>query len=458
MNTHLTNRLAAQAGTRAAELIVHADQAGAVARRVINATWKSLWESMPEGRSESFSRHKTNYHWALRTLDDLPRAILITLREQIERLLMWAHRKAAAAMLATLPKAYLRTALAVKVAESRAAGGELPHGAGRVRLLEAGAITFGLSFPADLTSGQPIFTSETPLSLTPAQELDAWRDLLFPPPSADDVKTILDRLLPPSWTQGVFDFSGSGVSAPSPQSLATTIAQQYAAGKSTQDVAREIRPFFDGSAMRAERTARTLGAYVGTERNLATSEALGDLVMGYQVHSAGGENARHDHAMRSGTVYYREPKPGQFGMDVLPHPPVDTGNGPEEDGGGTKYNCRCWITPVLAPLPAMQSAAFTDNAHKLIPDPSHFADWFADATESQKKAAAGVRRLSTARATLGREPTWADLVDAKSGKLLAAGKIAGETAAARVARVAKVNRKIDQNRAAIQKAAAYGTV
>ncbi len=210
--------------------------------------------------------------------------------------------------------------------------------------------------------------------------------------------------------------------------------------------------------MRAERSARTLGAYVGTERNLATSEALGTLVIGHQVHSAGGHNARHNHAMRSGSVYYKEPKSGQWGMDVMPHPPQDTGRGPYDGEAGTQWNCRCWLSTVLRPLEAMQTAAFTDNADKLIPDVAHFADWFATANDFQRRKVAGVRRLQATADKWGFVPTWSDMVDPQTGKLLSVDEIKAETNEQWIARKAAVWSSITRNRELVRRVAAFGTV
>lgn len=440
----LTSRLASKAGTRTAELHVKADSAGDAIGVAIRSMERAMLDQMRPG----VGNVTHNYHVAFGYLQNLPGQIWHSLRGQIANLFLWSHHEAAGAMLRTLPKAHLRAATAGRMTESKT-----------VKILEHGPVVFGFSKPPLSPFGLPTLTTESPV-LTTKQEEDLWRAFLFPPPSAEYVKSILDVLLPPAMIQGsLFDLIGTPEKPATPQSLATTIAQAYSEGKSTAEVGRIVRPYFEGSAMRAERSARTLGAYVGTERNFATSEALGTLVIGYQVHSAGGENARHNHAMRSGTIYYREPKGDQVGMDVMPHPPQDTGRGPYDiPGGGTAWNCRCWLSPVLRPLAAMDSPAFTDNADKLIPDVSHFADWFATATNEQRAKAAGVRRIATATAALGRAPTWADLVNPDTGKLLSVENLERESPDSQRERANRVNIDVSINRALVRRVAAYGSI
>ena len=447
----LSSRLAAHAGTRNAELLVRADHAGDEIGKAVRFTRLEILERMKPG----VHNQAANFHTAFAILQHLPSQIWHSLRISTGTLLLWSHDQAANAMIRTLPRDYLRAAaMAGRFRESS------EHGRQRVlRLIEDehGPVQFSVQQTPD---GPTFFTHDPTLSA--GQETEMWRRWLFPPPDADVVRSILDQLLPPRFVQGsLFDTLGTAEDPITPMSLAGKIAEGFAAGKTTTEVGREIRPYFEGSSMRAERTARTLGAYVGTERNLATSEALGTLVIGYQVHNPGGENARHEHALRSGTVYYKNPTAGQWGMDTLPHPPIDTQRGPHDDMGapnGWCFNCRCWITPVLRRLDAMDSSAFTDNADKLIPDVSHFADWFASATPKQRQKAAGVRRLSTAQDVLGRPATWADLVHPDTGKLLSVDELKGESEQRRAERRAKVTAAISINRALVKRVATTGSV
>lgn len=433
MNRYLTSRLAAKAGTRQMSLLVHADAAADQIGRAVGMEFERLFAAMHE--------HPLAYVHNLRIADDmlsrLPLQIWHTLRTAMANLFTWQHDQAADAMLQTLPRPYLRAAMSRRMGLKESAA----------RLMEHGPVAFGFD--------QGGFTTQAP-TLPPADEEEQWRRFLFPAPAADDVRAFLDQILPPP--QPII---GTEQNGRSPSSLAGDIAARYGAGQSTAEISRAIRPFFDGSASRAERMARTAGAFIGSNRNLATSQALGDLIIGYQVHSVGGENARHSHALRSGTIYYREPKAGQWGMDVMPTPPQDTQRGPHDDmqaPHGLCYNCRCWLSPVLAPLPAMQSAAFVDNAHQLIPDPAHFSDWFDQAGEPARRKAAGARRLFAVADLLGRPVTWADMVDPATGNLLPIDVLKAESESERAARRAKVQAAISVNRALVRRVAAFGGV
>jgi hypothetical protein len=163
-----------------------------------------------------------------------------------------------------------------------------------------------------------------------------------------------------------------------------------------------------------------------------------------------GPTARPDHALRSGTVYYRNPRPGQWGLNVAPTPPWDKG-GPHEDGPpGLKKFCRCWLGPVFARLhkEGVPADYFVDKGQKLIPDPHTYDQWFKQANRQQREIAVGVRRYAQAEETLGREPEWADLLDPDWGRLLTVEKIKNETAIQRMKRLAAVQRIISDNRLA----------
>lgn len=469
MNRFLSSRLASKAGTRSAELIVHSDRAGDIAARVVTSAWLELFRGLKPGPHN----YHANLHHATRIMDGMALRLWQTLHGQLAGLIQWSHREAAEAMVKTLPQAYLRAEVAVRMQESRSnAHSECAFERfGAEPLLEAGALAFGLftpwNAPAEFTvtdftdplRHEPNFPfGAEPPALSPEAERDLFDSLLFPAPSADEVNEILARILPAGpWVARV----GDGIATATPSTLANMVATTYALGGSTKQVAQQLRPYFDGSSMRATRTARTLGAFVGSSRGLAVDAGLGDLIVGWQVFDAFGENARPSHALRSGTIYYKNPKPGQYGIDVMPTPPQDTQKGPHDDmkaPHGLCFNCRCRVSPVLRVLPAMSTAAFTDNASRLIPAVADFQDWFAKAGPQQRNAAAGVRRIATAREILGREPEWSDMVDAKTGKLLTIKGLRSEGRDDRAARVQKVQQVIARNRVQTQKVAAFGAM
>ncbi len=87
---------------------------------------------------------------------------------------------------------------------------------------------------------------------------------------------------------------------------------------------------------------RTEGARIATESQLAVSEEIPDLVVGYQINAVPKtEYSRPEHLKRSGTRYWRNPKGNQLGLDQMPRPPIDP-------GGVVCWNCRCYCTPLIS--------------------------------------------------------------------------------------------------------------
>ena len=134
MNRHLTNRLAAHAGTHASELIVYADGAGATAEAVVVTAWKRLLAGLKPGPH----MWTANRRFAENLMSAMSEALWIRLQGSIGSLIVWSHKEAADAMLKTLPKDYLRAAAQLR--ESRDALSDLSRGGrttGNARLVEA---------------------------------------------------------------------------------------------------------------------------------------------------------------------------------------------------------------------------------------------------------------------------------------------------------------------------------
>lgn len=278
----------------------YADHIGVTAARAVDRTWSELWRAMRPGPLSAAA----NYQRALALLATLPHQVHSTLRAGMGSLLYWSYGEAGRELLRRIP-------------------------ADRIRRV--------------ITQHTVLHERWEPATLFPEVPTDPLQELLFPPLGFDQVHDFLSAIIPAGgWTT-----IGDSTSGATPQLLATVIANRYAAGDDTREVAKVLLPYFDGSRVRATRAARTYGAYVGTNAGLAATEQLGTLVAGYSVHDPGGPTARPDHVKRSGTRYMREPGSGEFALDVMPQPPLDRG-GPDEDGSGVKWNCRCYLTPILA--------------------------------------------------------------------------------------------------------------
>lgn len=126
-----------------------------------------------------------------------------------------------------------------------------------------------------------------------------------------------------------------------PDRIAAQVWAGIADGQNRTQIAKTLSTFLNGDMVAARRVARTEGLRVATAMTLQTSEQIADLVVGYQVYAVLDDRTRPEHRARDGTIYYRNPKSGQKGLDQMPQPPIDP-------GGKLAYNCRCFISPVFA--------------------------------------------------------------------------------------------------------------
>lgn len=272
MNRHATSRLAARGGIAQAEAVARADAGGSAVDRVVASHWRRLFAGLRPGPAS----YADNHRHALAVLADLAAAVHAATRGQLARLAVWSHRRAAADLMRTLPQRYLKIAMA-GLTESR-------------HVLEAGPggvldFLFGDDDAADsdpflspLDRARPL--REPSLDLSADRQRELFAALLFPPPPRDLVDAILGRVLP---TGDWLSVAGDGPTRQPAGTLANVIADGVAAGKSTAEVARDLRPYFEGSATRAKRAARTFGIHVSNEMQLQASAGLGDLVVGWQV-------------------------------------------------------------------------------------------------------------------------------------------------------------------------------
>jgi len=125
-----------------------------------------------------------------------------------------------------------------------------------------------------------------------------------------------------------------------PEALAAAVASSVARGDTPRQAAAAIRPLVQDVQASARRIARHETVRVAHEARFAAYEELGDFVEGYQIHAVLDSRTRPEHRRRDGTIYYRNPGPGQKGFDAMPRPPM-------EADGTVAFNCRCYLTPVL---------------------------------------------------------------------------------------------------------------
>jgi len=293
------------------------------------------------------------------------------------------------------------------------------------RAVIATALTLAAPARPDLTEAR---------RLNPEQRAQVEAQL-FPALDHDETTAIITR--PTNGLTWQARIAAQSALAP-PEQLANIVIQGISQGQTIQAMARTMLPAVQGVRTSARRVARTEGMRVAHEARMDCYSGLGDLVAGYQIHATMDWRVRPHHAARNGTVYYVRPKPGQQSTTHMPRPPL-------EEDGTVAHNCRCYLTPVLDVDPDIENnpaarALFTDNDHKLVQDPNVYSDWFANASDQERRWAVGARRLSAITAGLpaGQAPTWAHFIDPTTGQLLQLERLTAETPARREARMNRV--------------------
>lgn len=388
----LNSAIAARQGIRQGEALLQADAAGAQADAVIRRVWRTLLAAV-EAR---------DFHAVAATWRTVGAQVADVLHKRFTRLAKWSHHSAVSALTQSLPRTYL-AAIPLPVRE-------------------------------DVTV-EPAF---------------AWEELLaliFPPPSQDDVTRIVFGT---DWVRRLDALSRL---APA-ESLGVIVSQGYAGGKTQRELAKDLLPIVQGMQVSARRVARNEGMRIAHTVQMEAHEQLGDLLIGYQIHALLDQHTRPAHAARNGTIYYRQPKPGQLGFDRMPRPP-------QEADGTVAPNCRCWPAPVLAPpsnLAPKTRALFANNADAVIPHPAVYSEWFAQADEKRRTLAVGVRRYREMKRRLGAEPEWEAFLNPRTGELLPLDKLRGESPAQRDRRTAQAKALVQERGAALRQVLTFGTL
>ena len=126
-----------------------------------------------------------------------------------------------------------------------------------------------------------------------------------------------------------------------PRKIADILIKGISTGLNRVQIMQELRNELGMTRSEAKRTARTEGARVATESNMAAYEELGDSVTGYMIHATPNPDSRYWHKHRSGTAYYKFPKEGQKGLRQMPRPPLEAEDPKERPEGApqTAWNC-----------------------------------------------------------------------------------------------------------------------
>lgn len=285
------------------------------------------------------------------------------------------------------------------------------------------------------------------------KQIKQMRDMIFPPQTRAEAEAIVMRpVAGVSWQARLTQQTRLA----SPQQLASLITTWRASGKSPNELQSAMMPYLSGVRTSARRVARTESQRVAMQSRLDAYEQLGDLVIGYQIHATMDSHTRPHHAARNGQVYYKNPKPGQLGLDKMPKPP-------QEEDGTVAHNCRCWLTPVVDVQPQIENdpdakKEFYDQKKNVVPDPASYKDWFDSATDLERREAVGSSRMKAAieRLQPGESLTWTHMLDPKTGNLLTRQQLKRESLKARAARLARANALIQKRRLLAEKIAKFG--
>ncbi len=127
------------------------------------------------------------------------------------------------------------------------------------------------------------------------------------------------------------------------------------------------------------------------------------------------------------------------------------------------HNCRCYASPLLAVPAEVENdpivRAQFENVHKdVIPDPGSYNQWWAFASDAEKRRSVGGRRYSIVAkrlASQGRVPEWEDFLD-PTGKLMPVQKLKRQTWKAWQNRRGKVAEMVAERERVMRQVAATG--
>jgi SPP1 gp7 family putative phage head morphogenesis protein len=426
MNRLLTSRLAAHAEIRQVEASRLADAAA----DAVDAAFVRQWRQILRSLKTPVLRHARD--GVLRGLIGILPVAQTVVSTSLYKIAKWGHATTRRNLQTTIPLGYLRSAAAGVLNESLLEDSS----PGTLELILRGLGSEETDAALEVTSN----LADALFADNPDDQRQAFMDMLFPPPPRETVDDVVyAKVNGLSWVQRIEYATRTSAT---PQQLAEIVAQGVAAGETQQQIAKRLLPVVDGVRSSARRIARTEGLRVAQEMQVRAWDGLGDMLLGYQVRAVLDERTRVEHRLRNGTIYYRDPKLGQKGMDECPRPPL-------EADGSYSWNCRCTLAPCMAPPDYLDASAFNlfkDNVNQLVPDPLTYSDWFSRATPRARRAAVGTRRYSAAREVLGHEPGYEHFVDpdAPDGSLLSLDQIRSESVGDRGRRLHRVHSAIKE--------------
>lgn len=312
MPTRTSSLIAARSGTRHLDLVARADLLGERADRALARAWNELVRLLNKPPAYFMLRS------ALRAaLTRVQTALRDELQRGLEKLARQGHRDAADVLVGAIPLDTLADRVTLR--EDK----EPPRKAGIRFRTQAGQLKI-----------------EPAIGGSKAHRKRLLKQLLFDPPTQQQVRDVLRRpVLGSNWEQDLSQ--ASKLAGFDPDAMASAMAIGFSLGKNPRELARDILPAVDHVRTSARRIARTYGVQVARRMQMNAHAQLGDLVIGYQIHSAFSPHSREWHKERDGTVYYIRPGPGQKGLAQMPNPPLEAEDPRERPPGAPKMAWNC---------------------------------------------------------------------------------------------------------------------
>lgn len=325
-----SSRLATAVSDRHTQALARADAAADTVDRAVVRAWNRLM-ALLRTRPTAWEAHRV----IAPLVAQLLHAAHDSIGQELTGLAQWGYTAAADSVVQTLPLKYLK---AVALRRHRSPVREA---------MDPGLI----SFTTDPATGQLQTRNHLAAlaGLPDDEQRELLRQLLFPAPDQTFVARVLKTpIAGHTWQQ---DLSHATKLA-NPSAWVHLIVSGFAAGKNPREIAQALLPAVQGVKTTARRLARTYGMEVAHAVQMDAHSQLGDLIVGYQCHSAKFPTSRPWHVARDGVIYYLHPTGDQKGPRQMPHPPLEPEDPAERPAKAprTAWNCMCWLSPVLRPL------------------------------------------------------------------------------------------------------------
>jgi len=276
-------------------------------------------------------------------------------------------------------------------------------------------------------------------------------ELVFPPPTPERVDELLDHTGAGGvgWEERLSHWEAP-VREQIRKQLVVGIADVEAIGITA--LRRSLEPIVGGVRYKAQRIARTEGRRMAELGQMEAYAQAAELIDAMQIIATLDTHTRAHHAARHGKTFAQQPNGSYLSTDgeFLPDLPDEP-------------NCRCYASPILKMPVEIENdptvrTQFENASRELIADPSSYNQWWATATEKEKRRSVGGRRYSVVAkrlASQGRQPEWEDFLD-PTGKLMPMDRLKRQTWQAWANRRERVRAMIDHREQIMRQVAATG--